>query len=98
MREHYVKTEYNLSVFIYSVAFITVTMVQWLQFAYKGDKVFFVNRMADILESSSMDQWRHVKGTKNPGNDGTKGLFIEKQLEESVSLNGPTWLQKDNEN
>ena len=43
-----------------------------------------------------MDQWRHVKGVENPADIGTRGMSIE-VLKESVWLNGPTWLQADEE-
>ena len=41
-----------------------------------------------------MDQWRHVKGVENPADIGTREMPIER-LRESVWLNGPAWLQKD---
>ena len=55
-------------------------------------------RAAEILESSSMDQWRHVKGIENPADIGTRGMSIE-DLKESVCLNGPgpAWLHTDEE-
>ena len=43
-----------------------------------------------------MDQWRHVKGVENPVDIGTRGMSIE-DLKESVWLNGPAWLQADEE-
>ena len=50
----------------------------------------------EILENSSMDQWRHVKGVENPADIVTRGMSIE-GLKESVWLNGPAWLQVDEE-
>ena len=43
-----------------------------------------------------MDQWRHVKGIKNPADIGTRGMSIE-SLKESGWLNAPAWLQTDEE-
>ena len=40
---------------------------------------------------------RHVKGIENPSDIGTRGISIE-GLKESVWLNGPAWLQTDEEN
>ena len=48
------------------------------------------------MERSSMDQWRKVKGIKNPADVGTRGISIEK-LDESGWLNGLAWLQTDEE-
>ena len=70
------------------------TVLQWLQAAHKKHQVFVANRAADILENSSMDQWRHVKGVENPADIGTRGMSIE-GLKESVWLNGPAWLQAE---
>ena len=72
------------------------TVLQWLQAAHKKQQVFVANRAAEILENSSMDQWRHVKGVENPADIGTRGMSIE-GLKESVRLNGPAWLQADEE-
>ena len=70
------------------------TVLRWLQAAHKKQQVFVANRAAEILENSSMDQWRHVKGVENPADSGTRGMSIE-GLKESVWLNGPAWLQAD---
>ena len=72
------------------------TVLQWLQAAHKKQQVFVANRAAEILEHSSMDQWRHVKGVENPADIGTRGMSIE-GLKESAWLNGPAWLQADEE-
>ena len=63
------------------------TVLQWLQAAHKK-QVFVANRAAEILENSSMDQWRHVKGVENPADIGTRGMSIER-LKESVWLQWP---------
>ena len=43
-----------------------------------------------------MGQWRHVKGVKNPADFGTRRLSTE-GLREFLWLNGPAWLQPDEE-
>ena len=75
----------------------STTVLQWLQAAHKKQQVFVANRAAEILENSSMDQWRHVKGVENPADIGTREMSIE-GLKESVWLNRPAWLQADEEN
>ena len=52
-------------------------VLQWLQAAHKKQQVFVANRAAEILENSSMDQWRHVKGVENSADIGTRGMSIE---------------------
>ena len=71
-------------------------LLQWLQAANKKQQEFVANRAAEILENSSMDQLGHVKGVTNPADIGTRGMSI-KGLFESVWLNGPAWLQTDEE-
>ena len=53
------------------------TVLKWLQAAHKKQQLFVANRAAEILENSSIDQWRHVKGVENPADIGTPGMFIE---------------------
>ena len=43
-----------------------------------------------------MDQLRHVRGTENPADVVTRSMSI-KGLKESGWLNGPAWLQTDEE-
>ena len=45
-----------------------------------------------ILENSSMDQWKHVKGVENTADIWTRGMSFQ-GLWESVWLNGPAWLK-----
>ena len=72
------------------------TVLEWLQAAHKKQQVFVANRAAEILENSSIDQWRHVKGVENPADIGTRGMSVE-GLREFVCLNGQAWLQADEE-
>ena len=58
--------------------------------------MFIANRTAEILENSSIDQWRLVKGIKNPADICTRGMSIG-GLKKSGWLNGPAWLQTDEE-
>ena len=72
-------------------------VLQWLQASHKKQQVFVANRAAEILENSSTDQWRHVKGVENTADIGTRGMSFE-GLKEYVWLNGPAWLQESKDN
>ena len=72
------------------------TVLQWLQAAHKKQQAFVANRAAEILENSSMDQWRHVKVVDNPADIGNPGMSIA-GLKESMRLNALAWLQADEE-
>ena len=49
------------------------------------------NRVAEILENSTIDRWRRVVGTLKAGDNGTQGMTVE-ALKESEWLTGPAWL------
>ena len=53
------------------------TVLMCLQSAHKKQQMFVANRAAEILENSSMDQWKHVKGNENPADIGKRGMSIE---------------------
>ena len=63
----------------------------------KKQPVFVANRVAEILESTSVDQWRYLPGEQNPADYGTRGLSVS-LLKESVWLTGPVWLLDDETN
>ena len=61
----------------------------------KSDKkqpTFVANRVAEILDSSTVDQLRQIVRADNPADLGTKGLSINK-LMQSDWINGPDWLR-----
>ena len=62
------------------------TVWQWLQSAHKKQQVFVANRAAEILENSSMDQWRHVKGIKKPSDIGTRGTILVRRKSQGVRM------------
>ena len=70
----------------------SVTVLQWLHSADKRQNVFVANRAAEILENSTIDEWKHVKGGLNPSDIGARGITIQK-LTESDWLSGPIWLK-----
>ena len=54
----------------------STTVLQWLHVADKKQPVFVANRVAEILDSSTIDQWRLVEGTLNPADIGTIGKSV----------------------
>ena len=71
----------------------STTVLQWLHGADKKQPVFVTNRVAEILDGSTIDQWRHVEGTLNSADIGTRGKSVLK-LEKSEWFTGPAWLRE----
>ena len=71
----------------------STTVLQWLHGADKRQPVFVANRVAEVRESSTIDQWRHVEGSLNPADIGTRGKSVH-ELEKSEWFTGPAWLRE----
>ena len=69
----------------------STTVLQWLHTSNNKQPVFVANRVAEILENSTIDQWRHVKVKLIPADIGTRGMTVE-ALKESEWITGPAWL------
>ena len=70
----------------------SITVLHWLPSPDKNKDVFVANRAAEILENTTIDDWRHSKVEMNPFGIGTRRITIEK-LTESDWLSGPIWLK-----
>ena len=71
----------------------STTVLQWLQGADKKQPEFVANRVAEILDSSTIDQWRHVEGPLNHEDIGTRGKSVS-ELERSEWFTGPALLRE----
>ena len=65
--------------------------LQWFNSTSKPP-VFVANRLAEILESTSIDQWFHVLSGDNPADTGTRGITAD-SLKQSSWVNGPSFLK-----
>ena len=72
----------------------STTVLQWLRNSDKKQPTFVANRVAEVLDSSTVDQWRHIAGDDNPADLGTRGLSIN-ELMQSDWINGPDWLTSE---
>ena len=55
--------------------------------------MFVGNRVAEILDRSTIDQWRHVERVLNPADIGTRRKSVL-ELEKSEWFTEPAWLRK----
>ena len=72
----------------------STTVLQLLRNSDKKHPTFVANRVVEILDSSTIDQWRHIAGSDNPADLGTRGLSIN-ELMQSYWINGPDWLKTE---
>ena len=69
----------------------STTVLQWLH-SLEKQPVFVANRVAEILELTTVDEWFYVQSADNPADAGTRGLS-SKALLESCWLKGPSFLR-----
>ena len=67
------------------------TVLQWLVSADK-QPVFVANRVAEILETTTIDQWFTVPTANNPAGAGTRG-FAAADLSSCGWVKGPNFLR-----
>ena len=67
------------------------TVLQWLA-SLDHQPVFVANRVAEILETTTIDQWFHVPTADNPADAGTRGLAAT-ELPGSCWIKGPNFLR-----
>ncbi|XP_063728802.1 uncharacterized protein LOC134856460 [Symsagittifera roscoffensis] len=65
------------------------TVLHWLNSGSK-QPTFVANRIGEILESTTVDQWFHVLSGDNPADTGTRGFTV---LKTSSWVNGPSLLK-----
>ena len=69
------------------------TVLQWLHSPEK-QLVFVANRISEILDASTVDEWAHVSSTNNPADVVTRGMSID-ELKSSAWINGPECLRTE---
>ena len=69
------------------------TVLQWIHSSHRKQQVFVANRVAEILDTTDVSQWKHVSGTNNPADIGTRAINIE-ELKRSECLIGPACLKR----
>ena len=59
--------------------------------------VFVANRVQDIQDNTSIDQWRYVESKQNPADEASRGMKAQEILD-SRWINGPAFLwEKENQ-
>lgn len=68
-------------------------VLSWLRRLPPKTPPFVVNRVQNILEYSSADQWRHVSTGDNPADLASRGVTADKLPNNLLYFCGPPWLQ-----
>ena len=71
----------------------STTVLQWIHSSHRKQQVFLANRVAEILDTTDVSQWKHVSGINNPADIGTRAINVE-ELKRSEWLTGPAWLKQ----
>ena len=69
----------------------STTVLQWLHASNNKQQVIVANRVAEVLDNSTIEQWRPFEGKLNPADVRNRGMTVE-ALKESEWLTGPAWL------
>ncbi|XP_044184754.1 uncharacterized protein LOC122964893 [Acropora millepora] len=74
-----------------------MSVLRYIKNERKRFHTFVANRIAVIRDGSHPDQWRHVAGYLNPGDDLSRGLSAEALLNSDRWIKGPAflWLPKE---
>ena len=69
------------------------TVVQWIKSSNVKQPTLVANRVAEILNTSTVDEWHYIAGVKNPAGWGTKGIIFD-DVARSNRIQGTEWLQE----
>ena len=71
----------------------SATVLQWIHCSHRKQQVFVANRVAEILDTTDVSQWKHVSGINNPADIGTRAINIE-ELKRGEWPTGTAWLKR----
>ena len=76
----------------------STTAIQWIRNSHMRQQIFIANRVSEILETTSIHQWRHCPGDINSADYATRGIPIANLTETCCWFTGPFVLMKTPEN
>ncbi|PFX14897.1 hypothetical protein AWC38_SpisGene20907 [Stylophora pistillata] len=74
------------------------TTLQYIKNESKRFYTYVANRIAEIHEITSLDQWRHCPGKLNPADDASHGLKPQKLIDQYRWWKGPEYLWESEKN
>jgi hypothetical protein len=76
----------------------SMNVLYWICQPGKEFKAYVANRVGEIQERTSSDQWRHVPTKQNPADIATRGLSLEELSTSKLWWEGPCFLLQDEKN
>jgi hypothetical protein len=70
------------------------TVLQWIQKGQQRRDVFVANRLREIAEKSTPEQWRYVPTDLNPADIPSRGATIQSLQANSLYLEGPNFIRR----
>ena len=70
----------------------STAVLQYIRNENKRFQTFVANRLAVIHDGSKPSQWNFVDSNRNPADDASRGLTVEKLLSQDRWLQGPKFL------
>ena len=92
LKEQIVK-EHELKIRSCSFWSDSTTVLQWIHSSHRKQQVFVANRVAEILDTTDVSQWKHLSGINNSADIGTRAINVE-ELKRKEWLTGPAWLTR----
>ena len=65
------------------------TVIEWIRNSHKRQQSFIANRVSEVIETTTVHQWRRCPGDINPADDATKGIPIADPTENCRWFLGP---------
>ena len=81
---------------IVNVTFWTDSAISlhWIRAESAKLKLWVGNRVKEIQELTSKAAWKHIDGSQNPADFGTRGISALETINNKLWLQGPEWLSK----
>ena len=72
----------------------STTVIKYINNDQARFHTFVANRVQAIRDKTDPNQWRYVGGKDNPADDASRGMKIDRLLEQKRWLSGPDFLWK----
>ncbi|XP_018368747.1 PREDICTED: uncharacterized protein LOC108764844 [Trachymyrmex cornetzi] len=70
-------------------------VLAWLKSSSRNFNTFVANRVSEVQQRTTDQEWRHVPTEDNPADLISRGLFPAQLINSSIWWKGPEWLQLD---